>query len=134
MTRDLVIDTSAVLAVLLEEPEKQAVVNATMGRILNAPASLRWEVGNAAAAGVKRRRLTAARARQLVADFEQVTIQELTIDLLRAVDLALELGLYAYDGYILEAARSSRYPLLTLDQTIQRNAKKLGLPLVELET
>ena len=134
MTRDLVIDTSAVLAVLLEEPEKQAVVNATMGRILNAPASLRWEVGKAAAAGVKRRRLTAARARQLVADFEQVTIQELTIDLLRAVDLALELGLYAYDGYILEAARSSRYPLLTLDQTIQRNAKKLGLPLVELET
>ena len=134
MTRDLVIDTSAVLAVLLEEREKQAVVNATMGRILSAPASLRWEVGNAAAAAVKRRRLTAARARQLVADFEQVTIQELTIDLLRAVDLALELGLYAYDGYILEAARSSRYPLLTLDQTIQRNAKKLGLPLVELET
>jgi predicted nucleic acid-binding protein len=134
VTRDLVIDTSAVLTVLLEEPEKQAVVNATMGRILCAPASLRWEVGNAAAAGVKRRQLTAARARQLVADFEQVTIQELTIDLLRAVDLALELGLYAYDGYILEAARSSRYPLLTLDQTIQRNAKKLGLPLVELET
>jgi len=122
------------LAVLLEEPEKLAVVNATMGRILSAPASLRWEVGNAAAAAAKRRRLTAARARQLVADFEQVTIQELTIDLLRAVDLALELGLYAYDGYILEAARSSRYPLLTLDQTIQRNAKKLGLPLVELET
>ncbi len=76
-----------------------------MGRILNAPASLRWEVGNAAAAGVKRRRLTAARARQLVTDFEQVTIQDLTIDLLRAVDLA------------------SRYPLLALDQTIQRSAK-----------
>jgi predicted nucleic acid-binding protein len=134
VTRDLVIDTSAVLAVLLEEPEKRAVVNATMGRILSAPASLRWEVGNAAAAAVKRRRLTAARARQLVADFEQVTIQELTIDLLRAVDLAHELGLCAYDGYILEAARSSRYPLLALDQTIQRSAKKLGLPLVELET
>jgi hypothetical protein len=76
--------------------------------------------------GCRRREETAVdsgRARQLVADVEQVTIQELTIDLLRAVDLALELGLYAHDGYILEAARSSRYPLLTLDQTIQRNAK-----------
>jgi len=134
MTRDLVVDTSAILAVLLEEPEKEAVVNVTMGRILSAPASLRWEVGNAAAAGVKRRRLTPSRARQLVTDFERVTIRELTIDLLRAVDLALELGLYAYDGYILEAARSSGYPLLALDATIQRSAKKLGLPLVEIET
>jgi predicted nucleic acid-binding protein len=133
MTRDLVIDTSAILAVLLEEPEKQAVVNVTMGRILSAPASLRWEVGNAAAAGVKKRRLTAPRARQLISDFERVTIRELTIDLLRAVDLALELGLYAYDGYILEAARSSGYPLLALDGTIKRYAKKLGVPLVELE-
>jgi hypothetical protein len=37
-------------------------------------------VGNAAAAGVKRRRLTAARARQLIKDFEQVTLQEVAID------------------------------------------------------
>jgi predicted nucleic acid-binding protein len=65
--------------------------------------------------GVKRRRLTQTRARQLVQDFEQVTIQELAINVERAVDLALELRLYAYDGYVLEAARSSGYPLLTLD-------------------
>jgi predicted nucleic acid-binding protein len=129
-----VIDTSAILAVLLEEPEKQAVVNASMGRILCAPASVRWEVGNAATAGVKRRRLTGVRARQLVRDFAQVTLRELAVDVERAVDLALELGLYAYDGYILEAARSSGYPLLTLDGTIGSNAQKMGLPVVELET
>ena len=105
-----------------------------MGRILCAPASVRWEVGNAATAGVKRRRLTAARARQLVRDFGQVTLRELAVDVDRAVDLALELGLYAYDGYILEAARSSGYPLLTLDRTIGSHAQKMGLRLVELET
>jgi hypothetical protein len=38
-------------------------------------------VGNAATACVKRRRLTPERAQQLVADFEQVTIRELAIDL-----------------------------------------------------
>ena len=57
------IDTSAILAVLLAEPGKHAVVEATMGSVLCAPASLRWVVGNAAAAGVKRRRLTPERAR-----------------------------------------------------------------------
>ena len=132
MPANVVIDTSAILAVLLDEREKQAVVEATMGSVVCAPASLRWEVGNAATAGVKRRRLTLERARQLVTDFEQVTIRELAIDLQRAVDLGLELGIYAYDAYILEAAQSSGFPLLALGGPIRRNAKKLGLSLVEL--
>jgi predicted nucleic acid-binding protein len=133
MPANIVIDTSAILAVLLDEPEKQAVVEATMGSVVCAPASLRWEVGNAATAGVRRRRLTTERARQLVTDFEQVTIRELAIDILRAVDLGLELGIYAYDAYILEAARSSGFPLLALDGPIRRNAKTVGLSLVELD-
>jgi predicted nucleic acid-binding protein len=133
MPANIVIDTSAILAVLLDEPEKQAVVEATMGSVVCAPASLRWEVGNAATAGVKRRRLTTERARQLVSDFEQVRIRELAIDILRAVDLGLELGIYAYDAYILQAARSSGFPLLALDGPIRRNAEKLGLSLVELD-
>jgi predicted nucleic acid-binding protein len=133
MPANIVIDTSAVLAVLLDEPEKQAVVEATMGSVVCAPASLRWEVGNAVSAGVKRRRLTTQRARQLVTDFDQVTIRELAIDLLRAVDLGLELSIYAYDAYILEAARSSGFPLLALDGPIRRNAKKIGLSLVDLK-
>jgi predicted nucleic acid-binding protein len=133
MPANIVIDTSSILAVLLDEPEKQAVVEATMGCVICAPASLRWEVGNAATAALKRRRLTTERARRLVTDFEQVTIRELAIDLLGAVDLGLELGIYAYDAYILEAARSSGFPLLALDRPIRRNAKKLGLSLVELD-
>ena len=133
MPASIVIDTSAILAVLLDEPEKQALVEGTMRSVVCAPASLRWEVGNAATAGVKRRRLTRERARQLVTDFEQVTIRELTIDLNRAVGLGLELGICAYDAYILEAARSSGFPLLALDGPIRKNAKKLSLSLVELD-
>jgi predicted nucleic acid-binding protein len=133
MPANIVIDTSAILAVLLDEPEKRAVVEATTGSVVCAPASLRWEVGNAATAGVKRRRLTRERARQLITDFEQVTIRELAIDIGRAVDLGLELGIYAYDAYILEAARSSGFPVLALDGPIRRNVKKLGLTLVELD-
>lgn len=133
MSANIVVDTSAILAVLLDEPEKQAVVEATMGSVVCGPASLRWEVGNAATAGVKRRRLTHGRGRQLITDFEQVTIRELAIDLKRAVDLGLELGIYAYDAYTLEAARSSGFPLLALGGPIRRNAKKLGLSLVELD-
>jgi predicted nucleic acid-binding protein len=133
MAANIVIDTSAILAVLLSEPEKDAVVEATTGSVVCAPPSLRWEVGNAATAGVRRRRLTQERVRQLVTDFDHVTIRELAINLERAVNLGLDLGIYAYDAYILEAARSSGFPLLTLDGPIRSNAKKLGLSLVELD-
>lgn len=133
MASNIVIDTSAVLSVLLDEPEKDAIVEKTMGTILGAPASLRWDVGNAATAGVKRRRLTEDRARQLMTDFESVRIRELTIDIKRAVDLGLEFGIYAYDAYILEAARASGFPLLALDGPLQKHARKLGLSLVELD-
>jgi predicted nucleic acid-binding protein len=133
MASNIVVDTSAILAVLLDEPEKDGIVEKTMGTLLRAPTSLRWEVGNAATAGVKRRRLTQERARQLMTDFESVTIRELTIDIRKAVDLGLELGIFAYDAYILEAARASGFPLLALDGPIQRHARRLGLSLVELD-
>lgn len=133
MTSSIVIDTSAILAALLDEPEKKAIVKATMGCLLCAPASIRWEVGNAATAAVKRRRLRPERARQLVTDYEHLVIRQLAIDLERAVDLGLMHGLYAYDAYVLEAARSSGYPLLTLDALIESRAKKMGLSLVELD-
>ena len=43
------------------------------------------------------------------------------------------MGIYAYDAYILEAARSSGFPLLVLDGPIRKNAKRLGLSLVQLD-
>jgi predicted nucleic acid-binding protein len=83
--------------------------------VLSTPVSLRWEVAHAATAGVKRRRLTAERTRQLVTDFKRVTIRELAVDLRRAVDLSLQFSIHAYDAYIMEGARSSGFPLLALD-------------------
>jgi predicted nucleic acid-binding protein len=119
--------------VLLDEPEKQVLIDATRAKVLCAPASVRWEVGNAAVAAVKRRRLTAERARQLVTDLESVTIREVPVDLERALDVALDCGLYAYDGYVLEAARSTGFDLLALDGPVRRSARKMGLSLLEIE-
>ena len=50
----------------------------------------------------------------------------------RAVDLALDAGVYAYDAYVLEAARASAYPLLTLDSSLAAHARNMQLAVVEL--
>ncbi|MBI3636017.1 MAG: type II toxin-antitoxin system VapC family toxin [Candidatus Rokubacteria bacterium] len=129
---DLVIDTSAVLAVLLDEPERGALIEATAGATLCIPPSVPWEVGNAVSALVRRRRLTRTQARRVVQSFEAIPVETVAIELERAVDLADVHGLYAYDAYLLEAARARRAPLVTLDRALRRAAGRMGIHTVEI--
>ena len=130
-TVQLVIDTSALMAVLLEEPQRPALVAATSGAVLLASASLPWELGNALVATVRRRRLSAAEAAEAWAAYEAVPIRLLEVDIGEAVATAIELGLYAYDAYVLVVARSRRLPLLTLDQRLGAAAAHARIGLVE---
>jgi uncharacterized protein with PIN domain len=41
---DIVIDTSALVAVILAEPERETIIEATMGNTLIGPGSIPWEV------------------------------------------------------------------------------------------
>ncbi len=127
----LVVDTSALLAVLLNEPARPALISATQGYGLVGAPSLPWEIGNALVAGVRRRRLSVEEVRKAWASYQSVPVRLAQIDGGRAVNLAAEVGLYAYDGYVLETARTERLPLLTLDLGLARAAQKLGVKLKE---
>ncbi len=128
----VVIDVSALLAVLLDEAHRQPVVAATAGVTLVAPASLPWELGNALSASLKRRRFPLATARAVIAGFERVPIRLLPVDLTRALELAQAHQLYAYDAYFLAACRSVRAPLLTLDRGLRAAATSANIALVEV--
>ena len=55
---DIVIDTSAIIAVIVGEPERKRIVELTTGYALIGPGSIPWEMGNAFSAMLKQRRLT----------------------------------------------------------------------------
>jgi predicted nucleic acid-binding protein len=124
---ELVIDTSALLAVLLDEPERPVLINVTRNATLFTPPSVPWEIGNAVTALLKRRRINKTQALAIVRAFENIPLRGVTVDLERAVEIAAELGLYAYDAYLLEAARKLDCPLLTLDRALSRAAATLGV-------
>ena len=127
----MVIDTSALLAVLLEEPERGALIEVTAGAVLFAPASLPWEVGNALVAAVRRRRLTAAEAQLAWDSYESIPLRLVEVDIGKAVAVAIELGLYACDAYMLGLARARGLPLLTLDAKLSAAARTIGITVVE---
>ena len=129
---DLVIDTSAIIAVIANEPERSAIVEHTVGANLVAPESVHWEVGNAFSAMFKRRRITLLQAKQALRSYEQIPLRFIDIGLVRSLELSDRLGLYAYDAYILTCALKLRSPLLTLDKQLAVAASLVGVHVLEV--
>lgn len=121
------IDTSAILAVILGEPERDVIISATAGKDLVAPGSVPWEVGNAFSSMFKRKRLSVGQAEEGVALFQTIPIRFAIPDLVRAVRLSREYEIYAYDAYVLECAIRYEAPLLTLDRRLSSVARSAGV-------
>jgi predicted nucleic acid-binding protein len=128
----VLVDTSAVIAVVTNEPHKYAIVKATRGAELLAPTSLHWEIGNAFSAMMKRRRLSLDSAIAAVNEFKKIPIRLIDVDLESSLNIASANGMYAYDAYVLAAATAWHAPLLTLDEPLSLVARKLGIPILEL--
>jgi len=79
----------------------------------------------------RRRRLTAPQAQRAWRAYAAVPLRLGDVDMGRAMALAVDLGLYAYDAYMLELARHRGLPLLTLDRRMKAAALTSGLTLVE---
>jgi predicted nucleic acid-binding protein len=129
---DIVIDTSALLAVIVGEPERDRIVELTSGHSLAGPGAISWEVGNAFSAMMKQRRLTLAEAREGLRIFQTIPLRFVRVDITSALSLAHDAGLYAYDAYFLDCAVRLAAPLLTLDRGLQKAARQVGLKLLEV--
>ena len=130
---DIVIDTSALIAVIVGEPERDAIVSVTSGQTLIGPGSIPWEVGNAFTAMMKQRRIEVADARRGLEIFDSIPLRYVDIDMANVVAIAAKVNTYAYDTYFLDCAARCRAPLLTLDRPLRRAAEGLGIQLVNPE-
>jgi len=77
---DIVIDTSALLAVILAEPERDRIVRLTSGHTLIGPGSIPWEIGNAFSAMLKQRRLGLTETQQGLKIFDAIPLRFVRVD------------------------------------------------------
>ena len=128
---NLVVDTSVLIAVLASEPERVKLVHLTRGADLLAPASVHWEVGNALAAMLKRKRMAADQLRPVIRAYEMIPIRFVDVDLQNSLEIAAAHDLYAYDAYVIACAQENRCKLISLDKGLLRAAKAAGVGLLE---
>lgn len=129
---DVVIDTSALIAVIVGEPERRRIIEFTTGNTLIGPGSIPWEIGNAFSAMFKQNRLTLDEAQKGIVIFDSISLRYIKPDFLNALKISKQTNMYAYDAYFLDCAIRHKAPLLTLDRTLMKAAKNLNIEIMEV--
>ncbi len=129
---DVVIDASALIAVMANEEQKESLVRITTGADLIAPASVHFEIGNAISAMLKRRRITGPQAAELLAQYRFIPLRFVEVELPESINIAQKFNIYAYDAYLIRCAEKYRSPLLTLDDALRRHAQAYRVSILEI--
>ena len=129
----IVVDTNAVLAVALGEPERAEIIEATAECDLAAPDVLPFEVGNALTAMMKKGSLKPGEVVSAWESVQRIPVELRRVDLRSALSIAVERNLYAYDAYFLQCAIALGSPFLTLDRRLRNAACDMGIRLLEVK-
>jgi len=129
---ELIVDTSVIIAVIANEPEKPALIAATQGFELVAPLSLHWEIGNAFSAMMKRDRITLQEAEAAIEIYRQIPLHFVDVSLKQSLELSHRLKIYAYDAYLIVCALTQGWALLTLDGGLGYASKAAGVTVVKV--
>ena len=121
-----------IVAVLVNEPERSKIVTLTKGMDLLAPGSVHWEIGNALSAIIKRKAILAHQVEAVLKAYRQIPIRLIDVDMDRALQIALEQNIYAYDAYMIECAKENRCELISLDKGLLEAAARAGVEVLEV--
>jgi predicted nucleic acid-binding protein len=129
---EIVIDTSALISVIVGEPERKRIIELTTGNTLIGPGSIPWEIGNAFSAMFKQKRLTLTEAEKGMSIFKSIPIRYIDSDFIKVLKLSRQANMYAYDAYFLDCAIRYRAPLLTLDRKLMASASNFNVETLEV--
>jgi predicted nucleic acid-binding protein len=128
----IVIDTSALIAVITNEPKKGKIIETTLGAELLAPPSVHWEIANAFSAMFKQKRISLENSIKCIGEYNKIPLRFLDVDLNNTLELSFDYNIYAYDAFLISCCLSNSAPLLTLDKSLFETAKLAKVNTLEI--
>ena len=128
---NVIIDASAIIAVLTNEPIKDRLVALTNQADLLAPHSVHWEIGNAFSAMFNRKRVDVEQAIEALRIYGHIPIRFVEVELDETLRIAHAQRIYAYDAYLIRCAEKYAAPLLSLDRGLLAAARAQGVRVSE---
>ena len=127
---EIVMDACAIMAVIVKEPERDLVIQLTQNAVMVSPDVVSCEIANALTKMMKKKIIEKERMINAFNFFKKIPIKTVDIDIEKALEIAWNYKIYAYDACYLEAAKRLNLPLLTFDGSMIKIGNKLGISLL----
>lgn len=121
----VVVDTSALAAMLFDEPEADEVRRALRGQALHAPALIHFELAHVAWKKMRRTPSNTVALLDALNGARRIPLTHSVPDMVQVAALAVAARLTPYDASYLWLARTLGLPLVTLDRELARAAEGL---------
>jgi predicted nucleic acid-binding protein len=124
---EILMDACALMAVIVKEPERDLIIQLTQDAVMVSPDMVSYEVANALTKMIKMKVIEKERMINAFNYFKKIPIKTISIDIERALEIAWEYKIYAYDACYLESAKRLNLPLLTFDGNMIKVGEDLGI-------
>jgi len=120
-------DACAIMAVIVKEPERDLIIQLTQDAVMASPDMVSYEIANALSKMMKKKIIEKERMINAFNFFKKIPIKTIEIDIEKALEIAWDYKIYAYDACYLESAKRLNLPLLTFDGNMIKVGKELGI-------
>ena len=127
---EILLDASAIMAVIVYEPERESVIKLTKNSVIVSPDMVSFEVANGLTKMMRRKIIDRENMINAFRYFRKIPIKRAEVDIEKALEIAWEFKVYAYDAYYLEIAKRLTLPLLTFDGDMGRIGKEIGISIL----
>ena len=128
---EIVIDASALIAVIADEPEADTVLKYSQNAIFFSPNVISFEIANSLSRMLKKGLINDhSKMVDLIKSFQQIPIKLFENNLQNVIKIVWDYKIYAYDAFYLETAKSLNIPLLTLDKEMKKIGKDFGITIL----
>jgi predicted nucleic acid-binding protein len=128
---EIVLDASAIIAVIADEPESNIVINCTKNATLISPHIVSSEIANGLTKMIKKGIINnKEKLIDLIKIFQKIPIKAVEINLEKSLEIAWDYKIYAYDAFYLETAKRLNLPLLTFDNEMRKIGKEIGVAIL----
>lgn len=128
---EIVADASAFLAVVLDESDRDWIINKTLEGQIISPEILPYEIGNALIAVRKKGRLNDREVIKAYDISQRIAVRLVPVRIHDALKIATRFNVYAYDAYYLQCCIENKLPLISLDDRMCDIARSLKIEVIE---
>jgi len=124
---EVLLDACAIMAVIVKEPERDTVIRLTKSAVIVSPNMISYEISNALTKMMKKKVINKEHMINAFNYFKGISIKTINIDFIKALEIAWNYNIYAYDACYLEASKRLNLPLLTFDRNMIKIGSDMGI-------